>query len=130
MMKKGSWSHVTVVWSKGEVTCYYNGESKKLPLKTAWDTSRKLEMVFSGGSHQHRSYGLFDELRIYNRALSENEVTQLGAEDFYKTEKVIPVADAGMGYTAWLNHGKASFKMYGGYVDVGKNGKTSHGWAL
>ncbi|MBL7077915.1 MAG: hypothetical protein ISS31_10630, partial [Kiritimatiellae bacterium] len=137
MMEKDQWSHVTVVWRKGEITCSYQGESQNLPLKTTWDPSLALELVFSGGSHQHRSYGLFDELRIYNRALSPEEVKKLSDVTFYASEKRAPVADGGMGYTAWLKKGgrirgdKATINMAGGELRPGQNaGKTSYRWTV
>ena len=131
MMKKGHWNHVMIVWSQNEVTCYHNGVAKKLPLKTPWDPSRKLNVAFSGGSHQHRSYGLFDELRIYPHALSPKELMQLSDADFYKSEKRAPVADGGMGYTTFLEKGglfsddHATFKMIGRELRPGQNAGTS-----
>jgi len=134
-MKKDQWNNVVVVWGAKEITCYYQGEPKTLPLKSTWDPAVQLSMEFSGGIHQHRSYGLFDELRIYGSALSAEKVKELSQLSYYATEKRSPIADGGMGYTAWLKDGKARFTMAGGemYTDQEKGstaGKTVYLWEV
>ena len=62
-------------------------EPKKFPLKSIWDPSKQLELVFSGGSHENRSYGMFDEFRIYSHAHSREPTPKIekvcGEDDTY-----------------------------------------------
>ena len=133
MMSSEKWNHLALVYENDQVTFYLNGKSQAAKHTMTWNPETKGMLFITGfkGQSQHRLEGSLDEFRIYGRALGEDEVNQLGTEDFYRAEKVIPVVDSGMGYTAWLNRGKASFKMYGGQKFKAHNvGDVKYEWSL
>ena len=115
LMTPDQWNHLVVVYKKDTITMIVNGKADTRPNPVKWSSDQKFKILLSGhnGAPHHRLEGDYDEFRIYPRALSESEIEKLGEADFYKTEKRLPIADAGMGYTAWLKGGKAEFNMSG-----------------
>ena len=77
-----SWQHITVTWSSGEsIKLYLNGELDTLSYDdgTATGTITGLTQFIIGKGPKDESTswgGSIDELRIWNRALSEEEIYQ------------------------------------------------------
>ncbi|MHC4253583.1 MAG: LamG domain-containing protein, partial [Planctomycetota bacterium] len=137
----GQWSHLLFVCGKEEMGFYLNGKKAGQSAKTRWDPKAGFFVRLSGrnGGPHNRLYGLYDDLRIYSGALSPEHVAQLARpqSDFYRNEKTPPIADAGLGYTAWLKKGgwlrsdRASFNMQGGVLFPGRNGGgTAYRWEV
>jgi hypothetical protein len=120
---------------------YLDGKKGVQAATTQWDPTAEFFVRLSGrtGGPHNRLYGLYDDLRIYNGPLNPDQASDLAnpQSDFYKNEKLPPVADAGIGYTAWLKKGgwfrsaKASFQMQGGELSPGRNGGvTAYRWEI
>jgi hypothetical protein len=131
---KGEWTHLAVVVGEQGVDCYINGHKQSSSTTIDWDSQQQLLLNVSAqlGQRQHRfKGGRFDELRLFARPLRDEEVFRLADKDFYATEAVRPVADAGLGYTAFLDAGKATIKMQGREMQSGQNaGATRYKWEL
>jgi hypothetical protein len=83
--KSGEWYHVAATWTQesGEITIYVNGE-KENSVPAAGAVSFKSGRQLAIGGNDQLRYpgqslfdGIIDDVRIYNRALSENEVKEL-----------------------------------------------------
>jgi hypothetical protein len=140
-LRAGQWSHLLFVYGEQELGLYLNGKRETQASRAKWDPQAAFFVRLSGrnGGPHNRLYGLYDDLRIYNRALSPERAAQLAdpKSDFYLNELTRPVADAGLGYTAWLEKGgwlrsgKASFEMQGGVLLPGRNGGgASYTWEV
>ena len=78
------WAHVVITMSNNIVTSYYNGANKgqaivqttNYPINTNPGTDLLL-----GRYRTDRLAGYLDDIRIYNRSLSSNEVSQLYASE-------------------------------------------------
>ncbi len=82
-LKKNTWVHFAVVRSNGHVIFYVNG---KQTAKKSYNEIRKsansIDNVLIGaryykGSSNCEYHGLIDELRIYNRAITESEIQEV-----------------------------------------------------
>ena len=76
------WSHIVATVENGNiVTIYKNGEyvdSKTLSVSLDSNTLSTRPVQIGGKSTENKCFnGLIDEVRIYNRALSENEIKML-----------------------------------------------------
>jgi len=73
-LKANEWQFVAVTFDSGNVTFYINGEKyvKTIDRTTIFDSSNALKI----GWYYETYYfdGLIDEVRIYNRALSDSEI--------------------------------------------------------
>ncbi len=76
------WSHVAAVLGGGTLTVYINGEAAaSLPCKGSL-TPTELPLRFGADSTGANIFrGLMDEIRIYNRALSEGEIRRLAGKE-------------------------------------------------
>ncbi|MEM9594675.1 MAG: LamG domain-containing protein, partial [Acidobacteriota bacterium] len=81
----GAWQHVGVVWNGAQVTYFYNGRvdgadpySGTLPANDA-PLGLGGRPGASPGSVQYGLAGALDDVRIYNRALSEAEIRSIHA---------------------------------------------------
>jgi len=85
LAKSGEWYHAAAVWSEksGEVTIYVNGKEENTAGaagKVGFKAGRQLAI---GGNDQDRYPGtnlfdgIIDEFRIYNRALSKDEIRDI-----------------------------------------------------
>jgi len=131
----GKWSHLLFVCGRKEMSFYLNGKKAAQAATTQWDPKAEFFVRLSGrtGGPHNRLYGLYDDLRIYNGALGADLAGKLAnaKSDFYKNEKLPPVADAGLGYTAWLQGHQAEIKMQGGLLLAGRNGgATTYKWEI
>ncbi|MGC9358385.1 MAG: LamG domain-containing protein, partial [Anaerolineae bacterium] len=82
---EGEWVHVAVVYHDSMVTLYQNGISMTQPI-TAQSVIRVSDQpLYIGHRYEYnnagRFQGLMDNLRIYNRALSEGEIEHLVLAD-------------------------------------------------
>ena len=78
----GSWMHITVTVSPTKIVVYVNGQKAlEEALSAPWDFSasneRALYIGGLGGTYWYPFYGAIDEFRMYNRALSEDEIEGL-----------------------------------------------------
>jgi len=134
------WSHLLLVCGEEEISFYLNGKKASEVATTTWDPETEFFVRLSGrnGGPHNRLYGLYDDLRIYDAALGSDQITDLAdpSSDFYLNEKLPPVANAGLGYTAWLEEGvgglrEATIQMQGGLQLQGQGGgETDYKWAL
>jgi len=72
----GVWRHYVVTWNRPLLIGYRNGvqvDSKTWDHDVGWDTYR----LMVGKWFSHLFYGLIDEVRIYNRALTADEIRAL-----------------------------------------------------
>ncbi|MBD3181444.1 hypothetical protein GF312_04075 [Candidatus Poribacteria bacterium] len=80
VVETGSWTHLTIVYSDGTQKFYVNGEFvgeavAELNLNTA------NELLIGAGAneldpHLFLFVGMIDDVRLYNRELSEDEITE------------------------------------------------------
>jgi Concanavalin A-like lectin/glucanases superfamily len=80
------WHHVSVVWNGSNTKIYLDGSSKPVTTSLGTDTgqygginganSAAIASLTTGGVTYYAT-GTFDDVRIYNRALSATEVNQL-----------------------------------------------------
>lgn len=130
-----SWSHLLFVCGKEELSYYLNGKKEAQTAKSQWDPKAEFFVRLSGrtGGPHNRLYGLYDDLRIYDEPLGPDQVADLAnpRSDFYKSEKLPPVADAGVGYTAWMQDGRAIIELDGRAQFEGQNGgSVKYQWEL
>ncbi len=75
----GTWQHIVGTFDGLNIRLYINGELKGSLLLDGPAKIRKDDSLFIGSrspwdGHREHFYGIIDEVRIYNRALSEDEV--------------------------------------------------------
>ncbi|MCH2177030.1 MAG: LamG domain-containing protein, partial [Lentisphaeria bacterium] len=138
-MSSEQWNHLVIVYEKGQVTFYLNGQSKTTPHTLAWNPKAKFYISLSGrnGTPHNRGEGYYDEFRIFKGALTAKEVVQLGDQAYLKSEPRQPVANAGMGYTTWFKEGgwfsrdMAIIQLQGSELIPGQNaGQTEYKWSI
>ncbi len=77
-LPKNSWTHLCVTFDRPQIITYVNG--KKI-ASAQWDFPVQCDALRLGGWHNPVCHaGLMDDLRIYSRALSEQEVAALAAD--------------------------------------------------
>lgn len=72
------WQHIAVVWRRDGFYFYKNGveyTSTKIPFDQS--TNNKLHIGNNPGFHSEEFQGRLDDVRVYNHALSANEIQQL-----------------------------------------------------
>jgi Concanavalin A-like lectin/glucanases superfamily len=74
----GTWHHIAVVYNGSTVTFYVDGVSRATPAATTSITTHASNVILgkAGGVNYYLN-GALDEVRIYNRALSGADVTEL-----------------------------------------------------
>jgi hypothetical protein len=72
------WTHLAIVWDKKEWTVYYDGvkQSKTGGGGTAANPESGKTCYIGIGYTDHSMNGIIDEVKIYDRALNENEIQQ------------------------------------------------------
>jgi len=72
------WTHIAVVWEKQEWKVYYDGVEQPQTGGggTAADPDTGKTCYIGLGYTENSMNGIIDEVKIYNRALSENEIQQ------------------------------------------------------
>jgi hypothetical protein len=82
------WHHVGITYDGSELILYHNGAAiHKEYLKTSFNTNDERLFIgadFPGGDEYFR--GLLDEIAIFNRALSKEEVQEMYKKDFNADE--------------------------------------------
>jgi len=74
----GSWAHVAITYDGANIRSYINGvaDATVTPCTTSFgNTTRPLTIGYGGSTWYMK--GLLDDLRLYNRALSGAEITDL-----------------------------------------------------
>lgn len=135
------WHHAAIVHSSDGTVLYLDGKKfgggKALPDLTGTEVC--LQLAGWRGSPHNRFTGLYDDVRIYSRALDEASITALAdsASEFYAQEVFIPIADPGVGYTAWLKKGgffrraKANIQLDGTTCSPGQaNDAVQYQWEV
>ena len=93
----GEWYHVAAAWSQdsGEITIYVNGQEANSAVAEGGAGFKSGRQLAIGGNDQitypgtNLFTGIIDEFRIYNRALSGNEIMALmGAMAIYPDAKL------------------------------------------
>jgi tetratricopeptide (TPR) repeat protein len=73
-----TWYHLSVTWSKGNYAVYVDGVQK---AAGTYNGLNKSELTASIGNHPRDKdksfHGLFDEVAVFDRAMSEDEIAQL-----------------------------------------------------
>lgn len=132
--KVSKWVHLALVFSEHNIHCYINGQKKSHKKSIEWDSAQELFLNVSAQPNQrHRRLkeGRFDELRIYDKTLADEDIIRLADKNFYKNEEVGPIADAGLGYTAFIDSGEATIQMQGREIQSGQNSnKTNYKWEV
>jgi hypothetical protein len=75
-----TWYHVALTWDGGNYAVYVNGEEKANGSYTGLDALNPVADIGNDGNEAGRDEafnGLLDDVRIYDRALSEAEVSEL-----------------------------------------------------
>lgn len=79
-IKRNEWQHIAVTWDGKTAILYYNGqvEATKAFDQTISVTNGKLTIGTYQWVHPNAAfYGAIDNVRIYNRSLSKNEILDL-----------------------------------------------------
>ena len=81
------WHHVVFMWNSSTISTYYNGTLDTIIPKTktinyTYDLPLTIGKSEAGYKYQPYFNGVLDEVRIYNRVLSESEILQIYNEAF------------------------------------------------
>lgn len=127
-MSTGQWYHVVLVISSSSVSCYINGVLDKTSSGTfTWSTDTTVTNQRIGGwSNGPLSLnGLLDELTIWNRTLSSDEISQLynSGNGLYADTSIAPF-DSGLVAAYHFDEGSGTT-----LIDVtgGNNGVLANG---
>lgn len=92
------WSFVAIVYENGTIRMFKNGVWASVTGSALATTVSKLwlgaETTSNGGSFRYSFRGTIDDVRLYNRALSVNEVEVLYAFEASKPEPVLRLVKA------------------------------------
>ena len=79
-LKKGEWTHLALTWKSGERILYVNGKPV-ITNRKPFTTPRLDGFPATLGTHPSNiamyAPGTYDELRIYDRALTAEEIQRL-----------------------------------------------------
>jgi hypothetical protein len=78
-----TWYHVALTWDEGNYVVYVNGAEKANGSYTGLDTLNAVADIGNDGNANGRDEafnGLLDDVRIYDRALSPDEVSELAGK--------------------------------------------------
>ncbi|WP_062295730.1 LamG domain-containing protein [Nostoc piscinale] len=135
------WHHVAVVFSKGVSTFYLDGNldgSGQHLSETVSTNSLTLKIGAAHNSHTEFFKGMIDDVRIYNRALSEKDIQELYefptalrqcVLEFNGQNNYVSLPAANIDYSqgfsveAWVRYN--SFKYWSRIIDFG-NGVNSN----
>ena len=75
------WTHVAVTWDGSAVNLYFNGNSNRAPFSLSGARATNAAPVrigsYQSGADTTNFNGIIDEVRVYNRALSSAEISDL-----------------------------------------------------
>ncbi len=81
MLEVNTWHHIALTWNKGTYLVFLNGEELATGDYTGLENISRTANIGNNGriDSQDQSFnGLIDDVRIYNYALSKNEIKALG----------------------------------------------------
>ncbi|MEM6755749.1 MAG: LamG-like jellyroll fold domain-containing protein [Planctomycetota bacterium] len=73
----GRWYHLAVTWDGSQVKFYIDGELDRTASKTGTVGTDDRDVYIGARASTDQTDGLLDDIRLYDRALSAEEVTQL-----------------------------------------------------
>lgn len=76
-VRPGEWTHVAVVWRRHSVVCYINGEAFEYKGKLSEQSTMRKLSIGRSPSFGERFIGLIDDIQIFDRALSEEDLLKL-----------------------------------------------------
>jgi hypothetical protein len=102
---KNNWNHVIMTWDGSTKKVYVNGMLKRTKYlgETTLDYSSQTGLYIGFDSEAGYFNGKIDDIRIYNRVLSLNEMAQLSTEGETYTLKLLSPA-GGEDFVAGANH--------------------------
>ena len=83
-VKPGYWQHVAGVFGAGELRLYVNGVLlKTVPLAGTWRNSGLPLVIgnYSGTKAPYALDGVLDDVRLYDHAMTEDELVRVAAKD-------------------------------------------------
>ncbi len=106
-VNNGQWNHVVVTREKasGQVKIYVNGNLERTATGTTFTLNSNPAISIGGtpGAAANSFNGSLDEIQIYDRVLTQTEVTELGSGPPEVTPTIIPASDAYDDWTkAWF----------------------------
>lgn len=105
----GKWHHLAFNQQNGQAEFYLDG---KVIFKTKFDPGSNVPLAFFAGTKNDKknTAGTIDEVRVYFKNLTPEQIRQLASPEYYKTEKQL-LADAGIDHTVWTDsEGKIQLK--------------------
>ena len=116
----GLWSHFAFVFEGGAMSLFIDGERVELhggpePLALMTDGPVFLDLTELRGIPHHRFTGSVDDVRLYARALSDGHIAELADPESpaYTDVPDVSIADAGLGYTGWMDAGPVTLALDG-----------------
>ena len=106
IIPQDKWTHVAMTWKKdGESVVYINGSRiGLLSAKTETLTSWRQENIFIGTSWNNEKHkGLIDEVGIFNKALSDDDIENIMNKGLEKATGIAAVSLAGKLTTTWAD---------------------------
>jgi len=99
----GGWFHIVGVRGKGRVKLYVNGALEADEADITGDLSNTLNLIFGANSKRNVGTwfdGIIDEVRVYNRVLSVDEIKE--RYNLGKLKRIsVPRLVKRMGYSGW-----------------------------
>lgn len=120
-IKTGEWVCVVFSSSGEEIALYLDGQEVGRGAAQLAADPRGMDMTFAGimGAH-HLFYGQIDEFRVYDVALTSEQVARISDKD-QALQTVPPVADAGSAHTVYLVSGEGIAALLEGRVTGGES---------
>ncbi len=103
-LEPGSWTHLAVVRRGEESLVYVNGKELGRAGCPSSDTTEIA--LFPDKIKGPKTIGaVVDEMRVYDAALSPEDVAKLASREFYASQPAPPEVDAGIAHTIWSDGG-------------------------
>ncbi len=78
-----TWYHISLTWDQGSYVVYLDGQVRDKGSYTGFDTLNPKAEIGNNGSDRSQGFnGLLDDVRIYNRALTHEEIIAVWRGDF------------------------------------------------
>ncbi|MEQ1933659.1 MAG: LamG-like jellyroll fold domain-containing protein, partial [Fimbriimonadaceae bacterium] len=126
------WSHVAMTFENGMTRLYINGELAAVSVIHSETFNNPLAFGYTNAPSNNRFKGLIDEIALYNRALSQGEISAVfGAGTAGKTTSgpyinlasVLPDGTVGLSYsqtiTSLRGTGQVTYALAGGALPPG-----------
>jgi hypothetical protein len=93
----GKWHHIAGTWDTTKIVIYADGEKlKECPCKGKIEAAKGLLYIGARGGGQRWTMGFYDDMKVFNRALSRDEVRAAMAETV-----AFPVEPRGRATAVW-----------------------------